>query len=98
MKLAVETAASAGVPVAVHANTPEGMRRAILAGVETIEHGGGGTPEIYKLMVEHHVALCPTLSATEATTQYAGWKKGQQPEPQAILQKRASFKAALDAG
>jgi imidazolonepropionase-like amidohydrolase len=49
-------------------------------------------------MVEHHVALCPTLAATDATTQYAGWKKGQQPEPQAILQKRASFKAALDAG
>jgi imidazolonepropionase-like amidohydrolase len=98
LKMAVETAASAGVPVSVHANTAEGMRRAILAGVETIEHGGGGTPEIFKLMVEHHVALCPTLSATEATTQYAGWKKGDQPEPRAIQQKRASFKAALDAG
>jgi imidazolonepropionase-like amidohydrolase len=98
LKLAVETASSAGVPVAVHANTAEGMRRAILAGVETIEHGGGGTAETYKLMVEHHVALCPTLSATEATTQYAGWKKGQDPEPRAIQQKRASFKAAVDAG
>ena len=98
LKLAVETAASAQVPVAMHANTAEGMRRAILAGVETIEHGGGGTPEIFKLMVEHHVALCPTLSATEATTEYAGWKKGQQPEPPAIREKRASFKAALDAG
>ena len=60
MKLAVETAKSAGVPVAVHANTAEGMRRAALAGVETIEHGGEGTPEIFKLMAEHHVALCPT--------------------------------------
>jgi imidazolonepropionase-like amidohydrolase len=39
MKLAVETASSAGVPVAVHTATPEGMRRAILAGAETIEHG-----------------------------------------------------------
>jgi imidazolonepropionase-like amidohydrolase len=98
LRMAVETARSAGVPVAVHANTAEGMRRAILAGVETIEHGGGGTPEIFKLMVEHHVALCPTLSATEATTEYAGWKKGQQPEPQNIAQKRASFQAALHAG
>ncbi|MGA2723363.1 MAG: amidohydrolase family protein [Bryobacteraceae bacterium] len=98
MKLAVETARSAGVPVAVHTATPEGMRRAILAGAETIEHGDGGTPEIFKLMVERHVALCPTLAAGDATAQYAGWKKGQQPEPPSIVHKRASFKAALDAG
>jgi imidazolonepropionase-like amidohydrolase len=98
MKLAVETARSAGVPVAVHASTPEGMRRAILAGAETIEHGDGGTPEIWKLMVERKVALCPTVAAGDATTQYAGWKKGQQPEPAGIQRKRASFKAALDAG
>ena len=98
MKLAVETAHSAGVPVAVHTATPEGMRRAILAGAETIEHGDGGTPEVFKLMVEHHVALCPTLAAGDATSQYAGWLKGQQPEPAGIARKRASFKAALDAG
>ncbi|MGA9626034.1 MAG: amidohydrolase family protein, partial [Bryobacteraceae bacterium] len=96
MKLAVETARDAGVPVAMHAGSPEGMRRAILAGAETIEHGDGGTPELFKLMVERHVALCPTLAATEATAQYAGWKKGQ-PEPPSIVQKRAIFKAALDA-
>src|SRR6266567_1756367 len=98
MKLAVETAKSAGVPVAVHSSTPEGMRRAILAGVETIEHGDDGNPEVFKLMVEHNVALCPTLAAGDATSQYAGWKKGQGPEPQGIARKRASFKAALDAG
>jgi imidazolonepropionase-like amidohydrolase len=98
MKLAVDTAKSAGVPVAVHTSTPEGMRRAILAGAETLEHGDGGTPEVFKLMVEHHVALCPTLAAGDATAQYAGWKKGQQPEPMGIVRKRASFKAALDAG
>ncbi|HXB71709.1 MAG TPA: amidohydrolase family protein [Candidatus Acidoferrales bacterium] len=98
MKLAVETARSAGVPVAVHAATPEGMRRAILGGAETIEHGDGGTPEVFKLMAEHHVALCPTLAAGDANSQYAGWTRGQQPEPQGIARKRASFKAALDAG
>jgi imidazolonepropionase-like amidohydrolase len=98
MKLAVETAASAGVPVSVHSAAPEGMRRAILAGVETIEHGDGGTPEIFKIMAEHHVALCPTLAAGEATAQYAGWRKGQGTEPRSITAKRASFKAALDAG
>src|SRR5438876_349430 len=98
MKLAVETAKNAGVPVAVHATTPEGMRRAILAGAETIEHGDGGTPEIFKLMKEHNVALCPTLAAGDATSQYAGWVKGQGREPQGISRKQASVKAALDAG
>ena len=49
-------------------------------------------------MAEHGVALCPTLAAGDATAQYAGWKKGQQPEPASITRKRASFKAALDAG
>jgi imidazolonepropionase-like amidohydrolase len=98
MKLAVETAKSAGIPVSVHATTPEGMRRAVLGGAETIEHGDDGTPEIFKLMAERHVALCPTLAAGDATAQYAGWKKGQQPEPRGIERKRASFKAALDAG
>ena len=98
MKLAVETARSAGVPVSVHTSTPEGMRRAILAGVETVEHGDAGTPEVFKLMAEHHVAFCPTLAAGDATTQYSGWRKGEQPEPAGITRKRASFKAALDAG
>jgi imidazolonepropionase-like amidohydrolase len=98
MKLAVETARSAGVPVSVHSSTPEGMRRAILAGAETIEHGDDGTPEIFKLMADHHVALCPTLAAGDATAQYAGWKKGQQPDPRGIQRKRASFKAALESG
>jgi len=97
MALAVTTAKSAGVPVAVHAATAEGMRRAVLAGVETIEHGDDGTPEVFALMAQHGVAYCPTLAASDATAQYAGWKKGQ-PEPERIARKRASFKAALAAG
>jgi len=92
LKLAVETAKSAGVPVAVHSNTAEGMRRAALAGVETIEHGGEGTPEVFKLMAEHHVALCPTITAG------AGPWPPVNPESPANQRKRASFKAALDAG
>ena len=98
LKLIVDTARSSGRPVVAHASTPEGMRRAVLAGVETIEHGDAGTPEVFKLMVEHNVALCPTLAAGDATSQYAGWKKGQTPEPASITRKRESFKAALDAG
>jgi imidazolonepropionase-like amidohydrolase len=96
--LIVQTARSSGRPVVAHASTPEGMRRAILGGAETIEHGDGGTPEIFRLMKEKGVALCPTVAAGDATTQYAGWKKGAGPEPAGIARKRASFKAALDAG
>src|SRR5581483_11823903 len=54
--------------------------------------------EVFRLMAEKNVALCPTLAAGDATTQYAGWKKGEQPEPPSIARKRASFKAALEAG
>jgi len=93
----VETARSSGRPVVAHSTTAEGMRRSILAGVETVEHGDGGTPEIFRMMAEKHVALCPTLAAGDATSQYAGWKKGQAPEPASLTRKRASFKAALDA-
>jgi imidazolonepropionase-like amidohydrolase len=92
MKRAVETADSAGVPVAVHTSTPEGMRRATLAGVATIEHGNDGTPEIFKLMVEHHVAWCPTLTAG------AGPWPPADPNSAANQRKKAVFKAGLDAG
>ena len=94
----VETARSSGRPVVAHSTTAEGMRRSVLGGVETIEHGDAGTPEVFALMKQHNVALCPTLAAGDATSQYAGWKKGQGPEPASITRKRASFKAALDAG
>jgi imidazolonepropionase-like amidohydrolase len=94
----VEVARSSGRPVAAHASTAEGMRRAIEAGVETIEHGDSGTPDVWKLMVDRGVGYCPTIAAGDATAQYAGWKKGSAPEPARIAGKRASFKAALDAG
>jgi imidazolonepropionase-like amidohydrolase len=94
----VQTARSSGRPVVAHASTAEGMRRAIVAGAETIEHGDGGTPDVFRLMAEKHVALCPTLAAGDATAQYAGWKKSETAEPASVTRKRASFKAALEAG
>ena len=98
MNLIVATAKSIGRPVAVHASTAEGMRRAVLAGVDTIEHGDGGTADVFKLMAERHVTLCPTVAAGDATAQYAGWKKGTDEEPAGIRRKRDSFKLALAAG
>ena len=99
LKTLVETAQGSGRPVAAHATTEEGMRRAVMAGVETIEHGDGGTREVFRLMRRRGVALCPTLAATEAYAQYfEGWKRGSQPVPQSVIDKRASFRAALDEG
>ena len=97
MALAVRVAHDAGRKVAAHASTPEGMRRAILAGVDTIEHGNDGTAEVFALMKAHNVAYCPTLAASEAVARYAGWN-GAAPEPEAIRAKRRSFATALAAG
>ena len=94
----VATAKSAGKYVVAHAGTPEGMKRAILGGVETIEHGDGGTLEIFKMMKDKGIGLCPTLAAGDAITQYRGWNKATDPEPDKIQQKRKSFKMALDSG
>src|SRR4029450_13240738 len=94
----VEGARSSGRPGGAHAGTAGGRRPAIPGGVETIEHGDDGTPEIWKLMVEKKVAYCPTLAAPDATAQYAGWKKGVDPEPPRMAAKRETFKAALTAG
>ena len=98
LTLIVQTARSAGRGVVAHATTPEGMRRAILAGVETIEHGDSGTPEIFQLMKKRGVALCPTVAATDAIAQYKGWRKGQDPMPLRVQQKHESMQAALKAG
>lgn len=62
LKLIVDIANSSGRKVAAHATTAEGMRRAILAGVATVEHGDGGTPEVFKLMAEHGACYVPTVS------------------------------------
>ena len=98
LKKAVEVAGSSGRIVAVHATTAEGMRRAILAGVNTIEHGDNGTPEIFAMMKEKNIALCPTLAADDAIEQYKGWRKGLDAEPESVRTKRKSFSDALKSG
>jgi imidazolonepropionase-like amidohydrolase len=98
LKLIVDTARLAGVPVSAHATTKEGMRRAALAGVETIEHGYGGDVEVFRLLAARGVALCPTLAAAEATGKRRGWRPGTSPEPAPVKAARAGFQAALEAG
>ena len=81
-----------------HASTVEGMTRAILAGVEVIEHGDAATAEVFEMMKQRNVAFCPTLAATESTTRYRGWKKGVDADPAGITQKKRMFKTALASG
>ena len=95
---AVAIAKSGNRQVVAHAASPDGMRRAIVAGISVIEHGDRGTTEIFELMKANNVALCPTLTAGEATAMYKGWQKGTLPEPEGITEKKKSFALALKAG
>ena len=97
MKAAVAAAHDAGRPVAVHASTAEGMRRAIEAGVDTIEHGYGGTPAVFAAMAAKRIALCPTLAAADASARYRGWN-GVEPAPAAVRLSREALRMALSAG
>ena len=98
LRTIVEVTESSGRMVAAHAGTAEGMRRAVMAGVRTIEHGDGGTPEVFRLMADRDVAYCPTLAVVDAITRYGGWTPGQGEDPPRIQAKKRSFRLALDAG
>jgi imidazolonepropionase-like amidohydrolase len=98
LKAMVETATSSGRYVVAHASSEEGMRRAIMAGVETIEHGDNGSAAVFKLMKDKGVTFFPTIAADEAVAQYRGWVKGRSPEPERVSTKRISFKSALASG
>ena len=98
MAAGVAVAHDAGRLAAAHATTAEGMRRAALAGVDTIEHGYGGTPAVFKLMHDKGIALCPTLGASEAYARYfQGWN-GQEPAPESVQENRRSFQLAMKSG
>ena len=98
LRTIVEVTETSGRHVAAHAGTAEGMRRAVEAGVRTIEHGDGGTPEIFRLMAQRDVAYCPTLAVVDAITRYGGWTPGEGADPPRIEAKRRSFRMAMDAG
>jgi imidazolonepropionase-like amidohydrolase len=94
----IAAAHDAGRQVAVHATTPEGMRRAILAGADTIEHGYVGTAEVFKLMHDRGTALCPTIAASEAYARYFQHWNGEEPAPESVQENRRSFQLAMKAG
>ena len=94
----VAAAHDAGRLVAVHATTAEGMMRSVRAGADTIEHGYGGTTQVFKAMAAKHIALCPTIAASEAYARYFQHWNGQEPAPESVQENRRSFRLAMQAG
>jgi len=94
----VAAAHDTGRLVAVHATTAEGMRRAVLAGADTIEHGYQGTPAVFKLMHDRGTALCPTIAASEAYARYFEHWDGREPAPESVQENRRSFVLAMASG
>jgi imidazolonepropionase-like amidohydrolase len=99
LKALVDTAHSTGRPVSAHASSDEGMRRAVLAGVDTIEHGYGGSDATFKLMAEKGVVFFPTLTAVESTSTYfGGYVAGKTPPTAAMNNAERAFKLAVKNG
>jgi imidazolonepropionase-like amidohydrolase len=97
MAAVVEAVHGAGRKVVAHATTAEGMRHAILAGVDTIEHGDQGTPELFAMMKARGIGYCPTLAASDAIARYDGWN-GAEPAPASVAESRMAFVAARAVG
>ena len=98
LKLINEVTRSSGRVMVCHAKSKEAIKRAVLAGAETIEHGDFIDIEIGKLMKEHNVTYIPTIAAVDVISQYRGWRKGVSPEPVNVTNKKKSFKEALASG
>lgn len=94
----IRAAVQVGHPVAAHARTAEGVRRAIMAGVTTIEHADLATPELFKLMAQRGIAMCPTLGGRESGFLRNGWKKGIDSMPAAIAAYHKTLAVARAAG
>jgi imidazolonepropionase-like amidohydrolase len=71
IKAICDTAKDYGMHVAAHAHGDEGMRRAILGGVKTIEHGTLMSLETMKLMIKHDAYLVPTITAGKEVSEKA---------------------------
>lgn len=89
----VKTAKEYGMVVAAHAHGKEGMKRAVLAGVQTIEHGSFMDKEVATLMKQNNTYLVPTLSAGRYVEEKA---KIPNYYPDVILPKIASTMEVLD--
>ena len=97
LKAIVDEANSAGVPVSAHATTDKGIKRAVKAGVNTIEHGYQASPEALQLMKDSNVVLCPTLAASESMATYSGWDPSKA-DHQRVATAKQLMKNAIQSG
>lgn len=99
LKAMVGAARDLGRPVAAHAMNDEAMRRCIEAGVDTIEHGYGGTRETFKRMAEKAIAFLPTLTVAEAISSYfLGYVAGKTPPTPRMEEAANAFRVAREEG
>jgi imidazolonepropionase-like amidohydrolase len=99
LRALVDTAHDTGRPVSAHAASDEGMRRAVAAGVDTIEHGYGGSDATFALMAKKGVAFLPTLTAPEAIGEYFFGYVAGKAEPTAQMRlAEQGFRTAVKHG
>ncbi|MCS0580613.1 amidohydrolase family protein [Massilia pinisoli] len=98
MKAIVTAAHTSGRKVAAHASSDDAIRLAVLAGVDTVEHGYGASEATFRLMLEHKTAYVPTLTAPEAIGEYfQHYVRGGTPTP-AMQQAERAFRIARRLG
>lgn len=97
----VEVAHGKGLKVMAHLGGPEAVRMAVLAGVDSVEHGYTLDEETVDLMAEHDVWYIPTLSVThdEAYMRHMGWSDlATEKARTAAGEHRQAFEMARAAG
>jgi imidazolonepropionase-like amidohydrolase len=99
LKALVDTAHQIGRPVAVHAASDAGVRMAVEAGVDSVEHGYGASEATFKLMKQHGTAYEPTLTAVEATAEYfQHYVPGKSEPTERMREAERAFRTALKLG
>ena len=99
MKAIVEAAHLSGRPVAAHAASDEGVRMAVEAGVDSIEHGYGASEATFRLMKQRGVAYQPTLTAVESTAEYfEHYVPGKSEPTERMKEAERAFRTAMKVG
>lgn len=99
LKALVDTAHQLGRPVAVHAASDAGVRMAVDAGVDSVEHGYGASAATFRLIKQHGIAYEPTLTAVESTAEYfEHYVPGRSEPTERMREAERAFRTALKLG
>lgn len=98
MKAIVDAAHQLGRPVSAHAGSDAGVRMAVEAGVDTIEHGDAATEATMKMLKQHGAVYVPTLTAVAAIGEYfEQYRPGGEPTAR-MRESEHAFRTALKLG